>query len=68
MPTVSTALQKCKFTSAQFLNSSTIDVCDVLGGVVDANGLLHLSIGVDLTVSGSASGGVGCVWELVTWQ
>ena len=67
MPTVSTAIlqsssgQKCKTTSVQFLNSSTVGVSNAPGGVVDANRLLLLKDGVGLlTAGGGPSGGVGC--------
>ena len=55
-------MQKCKTTSVQFLNSSTVGVLDAPGGVVDANRLLLLKVGVGLLTAGGgpSGGGVGC--------
>jgi hypothetical protein len=62
MPTVSTALlrqgKKWKTTSVLFL--TTVGVSDAPGGVVDANSLVLLKVGVGLlTAGGGPSGGVG---------
>ena len=53
--------EKCKITNVQFLNSSSaVGVSDAPGGVVDANRMLLLRVGVGLlTAGGGPSGGVG---------
>ena len=47
---------------SSYIVSSTVGVSDALGGVVDANRLLLLRVGVGLlTVGGGSSGGVGSI-------